>query len=202
MNDSETTDRLFREARRLFAERGYRGASVRAITRAAGANLGAVTYHFGTKEALHRAVLERVFGEMAGRLEAAAASPAPPLDRLQAVVRAMFAFFREAPDAPRLVLHQLAAGDSLPDAVLPFLRRNLAAIRGIVSDGIAAGQLRPLDPTLVAFTIISQVVWFAIAGRVIGPLLSGLDHDHLAMRMERHVTEVVSRFVTDGGVVS
>jgi AcrR family transcriptional regulator len=202
MNDYETADRLLSEARRLFAERGYRGASVRTITRAAGANLGAVTYHFGTKEALHRAVLERVFGEMAGRIEAAAASPAPALDRLHAVVHAMFAFFREAPDAPRLVLHQLVAGDSLPDAVVSFLRRNLAAIRGIVSDGIAAGQVRPLDPTLVAFTIFAQVVWFAIAGRVIAPVLGELDHDHLAMRMERHVTDVVSRFVTDGGVVS
>ena len=201
MNDIETADRLRREARHLFAERGYQGASVRAITQAAHANLGAITYHFGTKETLYGAVLESVFGELADRLEAAAGSPGTAPDRLWAVVTALFTFFQEAPDAPNLMLHQLATGAGLPPAVLPFLRRNLAAIRRVVTDGVAAGELRPVEPTLVAFSIISQAVLFSIAGREIPAILGGAaDHSRFAARVEQHVAEVVARFVAKEGV--
>ena len=43
----------------LFAEHGYNGASVRDITARAHINLGAITYHFGTKENLLKAILHR-----------------------------------------------------------------------------------------------------------------------------------------------
>jgi AcrR family transcriptional regulator len=202
MNDTETADRLLREARRLFAERGYRGASIRAITQAAQANIGAVTYHFGSKNALYRAVLEEVFGQMANRVEQAAAGPGPAGDRLQAVVRALFAFFLEAPDTPRLILHELVTGEGIPQPVVPFLRRNLGAIRAVAAEGSATGSMRPLDPTLVAFTIISQVVWFAIAGREVAAILgSETDHARFAAQIEQHVTDVVTRFVSDRGAI-
>src|SRR3546814_15285151 len=41
----------------MFAEHGYRAVSLRSITRACDANIAAVHYHFGSKEAL----LERIF---------------------------------------------------------------------------------------------------------------------------------------------
>ena len=46
-------------AEELFAEHGYDGASVREITAQAKTNLGAVTYHFGTKENLLKVILAR-----------------------------------------------------------------------------------------------------------------------------------------------
>ncbi len=52
-----TRARLLAEGERLFAERGIDGASVRAITQAAGVNLAAIHYHFESKEGLLREVL-------------------------------------------------------------------------------------------------------------------------------------------------
>ena len=46
-------------AARLFAERGIAGVGLRAITAAAGANIAAVNYHFGSKEGLLEALFER-----------------------------------------------------------------------------------------------------------------------------------------------
>lgn len=54
-----TKDRILDAAERLFADRGLAGTSLRAITAAAGVNLAAVHYHFGSKEALVRALLAR-----------------------------------------------------------------------------------------------------------------------------------------------
>ncbi|QDJ49170.1 TetR/AcrR family transcriptional regulator [Bordetella hinzii] len=54
-----TRDIILESAERLFAQQGYDGTSMRQITSAAGVNLAAVNYHFGSKEALVQAVLKR-----------------------------------------------------------------------------------------------------------------------------------------------
>ena len=55
----KTRDRVLDAAELLFAEQGIRATSLRAITREAGVNLAAVHYHFGSKEGLLDAVIER-----------------------------------------------------------------------------------------------------------------------------------------------
>lgn len=63
----ETRDRLLDAAEALFGERGFRGTSLRAITEMAGANVASVSYHFGSKQELLRAVLLRAYGYVATR---------------------------------------------------------------------------------------------------------------------------------------
>lgn len=50
--DAGTTDRLLDAAERLFADHGYEGVGMRQLADEADVNLGAATYHFGSKEAL------------------------------------------------------------------------------------------------------------------------------------------------------
>jgi AcrR family transcriptional regulator len=52
MNDTKA--KILCAARRLFAQHGFSGTSLRAITKEAGVNLAAVNYHFQSKEALIR----------------------------------------------------------------------------------------------------------------------------------------------------
>ncbi len=59
MSTESTRERILDVAERLFAERGIAATSLRAITREAGANLAAIHYHFGSKEGLLAAVVER-----------------------------------------------------------------------------------------------------------------------------------------------
>lgn len=49
----DTKVRVLEAAGRIFAERGFRDATVRDICHAAGVNLAAVNYHFGDKERLY-----------------------------------------------------------------------------------------------------------------------------------------------------
>ncbi|MFT3778543.1 MAG: TetR/AcrR family transcriptional regulator [Ottowia sp.] len=55
---SDTKARVVAAATRLFAEKGMEKVALRELTSAAGVNLAAVNYHFGTKEALCEAVLD------------------------------------------------------------------------------------------------------------------------------------------------
>jgi len=52
----DTKRRIIREACREFAEKGYDGATIRAICRRAGVNLASVNYHFSSKETLYKEV--------------------------------------------------------------------------------------------------------------------------------------------------
>jgi AcrR family transcriptional regulator len=54
-----TKERIFDAAETLFMEHGFEATSVRMITAAAGVNLAAANYHFGSKEELFQAVLTR-----------------------------------------------------------------------------------------------------------------------------------------------
>jgi len=91
---SATRERLLDAAERLFAQRGLDAVSVRDITRAAGASLGAITYHFGAMRKLVVAVFNRRMAPLTRqRLEglsavekAAGKGPLP----LEAVLEAMF----------------------------------------------------------------------------------------------------------------
>jgi len=52
-----TRDKLIEAAGHVFAERGYRAATIREICRRAGANVAAVNYTFGDKMGLYTEVL-------------------------------------------------------------------------------------------------------------------------------------------------
>lgn len=56
---ADTKERLLDAAEKVFAQEGYRAASLRAITAAAAVNLAAVNYHYGSKRGLVEAVFAR-----------------------------------------------------------------------------------------------------------------------------------------------
>jgi AcrR family transcriptional regulator len=55
---AETRHRLLEAAGEVFADQGFRAATIQAICLRAGANIAAVHYHFGDKERLYRAVID------------------------------------------------------------------------------------------------------------------------------------------------
>lgn len=58
----ESRERLLHIALQLFAEKGFEKTSTREIAAAAGANIGAISYYFGDKAGLYRAVFFEPLG--------------------------------------------------------------------------------------------------------------------------------------------
>src|SRR5689334_1328417 len=105
-------------AERHFSERGFDAAALGDIAAAAGLSRGAPHYFFGSKEGLHRAVLERVFAERAAAtrdacaaLRAWARDGTGTLERaLAAAVDGYLTFLLARPAFARLVLWEELAG--------------------------------------------------------------------------------------------
>lgn len=100
--------KLMRAALRLFADKGYEGASTREICDAASANLSAIRYYFGDKAGLYRTVFAEPLGDLTcGRtLGEYAALPVP---------QALRQFYRE-------FLEPLKHGEALQQVMRLHLR--------------------------------------------------------------------------------
>ena len=92
---AETRKRVIEAAEKLFAMRGVEGVSVRDITQAAGVNLAAINYHFGTKYGLAAEVFKQTIDplnarrlELLDEVEKKAGSKPPSLEAaLEAMIR-------------------------------------------------------------------------------------------------------------------
>lgn len=86
LRQAATRQALLDAAEGLLAKHGVAGTSTRDIIKAAQANLGAINYHFGTKETLVLEVFARrlrsLHGEMISRLDALEADGPPKLEQI------------------------------------------------------------------------------------------------------------------------
>jgi TetR/AcrR family transcriptional regulator, regulator of cefoperazone and chloramphenicol sensitivity len=136
-----TRERLLDTAERLFAVRGFAATSVREITDAAGANLGAVNYHFRSKENLYAEVFTRraaLLGEpvVAAAREAMSVARTNPGQALETLGRALLGPHKDRDTSQFLLglFAREAIEACLPPGlfVLEFLVPTIDAITSIV----------------------------------------------------------------------
>ena len=188
-------ERLLHAARDLFAQHGYHGTSVRSITARAKANLGAITYHFCSKEDLFHAVIRTVAEPLVQAFTEAAQGPGGALERIEAITRAAARHIQANPWAPRVMLRELAGGGPLPPPMIQAWKRNIATLVGLITAGQQDGSIRPGDPLLLALSAVGQVFFFQVGGRIIAREAAGVDLTDPAMRsrLADHVADTVRR---------
>lgn len=110
-------------ATELFAERGYRDASVQAIGERAGVSRGSIFWHFGSKEGLLWAVCERAFADWQSDVLVPDVGEARGIEAVRRALRAHRRFLSERGGELRLffVLMFEALGPR-PDLAAEFAR--------------------------------------------------------------------------------
>jgi AcrR family transcriptional regulator len=71
----DTPERILQAALDAFSQKGFDGARTRDIAERADVTLGLVQYHFGTKDELWKAAVERAFGDLERGLDSVLANP-------------------------------------------------------------------------------------------------------------------------------
>jgi TetR/AcrR family transcriptional regulator len=160
-------DRILAAAALEFAARGYAGARVDRIARRAKVNKAMLYYHFGSKQRLYRTLLRLTFTTLAARLQAIAAGPQPPEERLEAAAAAMLAFAQSHLHFPAIMLREVAEGGTHLDAdTLEALAAVPRAFGAILQPGIEAGIFRPMHPLGAYFTTIAPIMMFVASSPV------------------------------------
>jgi AcrR family transcriptional regulator len=196
--DADTSARLRAAGRRLFARQGYDGASVRMITREAGANLGAVTYHFGSKEGLYQAVVDTALAPLRDRVTEAASVPGTPLGRIEGVVRAVFAHLNDHPDMPHFMLQQVTSGLEPIEPVQRSMQHVLGTLATLLREGQKDGSILESDTMPTVIGIIAIPVHLTLVGQLLsraGGLPGGVSPE----RGEEHAVQFVARALSAKG---
>lgn len=162
-NGMETTaEKILESASELFAEKGYNGARVDELARAAGVNKATLYYQIGDKEALYHAVLERVFRRTADEVEAAVAGSDSPEEQ----IRRFITVFAETTGNSRymspILLREIASGGrNLPEQAVKQMSRVLNALSSSLQNGVSQGVFRPVNTFMVHMMIVGSLNLYA-----------------------------------------
>jgi AcrR family transcriptional regulator len=157
-----THERLIEAARRVFARDGYEGASIRSITREAEANLGAITYHFGTKEKLYEEVLKRVLTPLRDRIVEVCQSQTSAEQRIRDFFHAAFTHLMDNPDQARFMVEIRLGYGPVPPAALKLMEETGRAVASVIQEGQAEGLIRPGLPVFYVMSLMAQPVFIML----------------------------------------
>jgi AcrR family transcriptional regulator len=158
---------VFAAAAAEFAARGYAGANVDRIARAARLNKAMIYYHFESKAALYRAILRDMFAAVRTAVAEVAASPDTPEDKIRRYVDAIARAAEARPHFPPIWLRELAEGGEHVDAAtLDYVRDVLGALGGIVAEGCRRGVFHPVNPMVLQGGIIAPLMFFLASARL------------------------------------
>lgn len=187
---------LLDAAEQVFADRGFRGATLKQVAEAAQFSVGSVYEYFRNKEDLFRQVLARGGDELSPAMDAAVALPGSCADRLLAVVDCQVALFRKRPGFARLALRlPWLVGDVKESEVGPEVGGHFShAMRlqaALFEAGAACGEFRAGEPTAMARILSGMVAGFqATDPAVMGPVAG-----HEALPLETLHAMVTGAFV-------
>lgn len=190
-DETGSRERILHEATRLFAERGFEGASLSTLAEAVGMQKGSLVYHFRSKERLWQAVMDEVFARWRDVLPQIMLAAASGENRFARAVEEFTGFFRADSNRARLLIraaldHPEQLRGRLADEVRPWL----ALVVERIHEGGREGTIRPgVDaPAYLAAVVVGVLAMIGLAD--LGPALVG-DTTDPAAATDRLVAEVV-----------
>jgi AcrR family transcriptional regulator len=194
---AETRRHLLEAAGDVFAEAGFRDATVREICRRAGANIAAVNYHFGDKETLYLEVLRFAHGRTLEKYPPllGIAVDAPPEKKLRAFVHSLLLrIFDKGPTAwhgkvmLREMIEPTAALDSLvEERMRPMVGQLWKIVAEILDCPVNDERVR-----LCGFSIVSQCTFYKHCSPVVSRLFPNkLPQDAASIE---HLADHITKF--------
>jgi AcrR family transcriptional regulator len=165
---SKTDARLLKAGRDLLPETGISRMNIRQVARKARVNLGMFHYHFKTKDAFARRVLQEFYEELFHALETEAANEGTPLERLRAVIYTFGCFARDNRRLLLALLRDIALGEPATiDFVRANLHRHVELILRLTAQALAARQIGPIEPVNALSMLMSATNLPSIFAEVI-----------------------------------
>ncbi len=162
----EVRSRLLSAAEDVFAERGYAGATTREIAERAGIGKRMLFYYFPTKDAVYRAVLERIISGLVEIYEQTREEPGPIGlgDGVEAITR----FTAQNLSAMKVWLREII--DDGPH-LASLTRRYMAPLYEQAGAGVARNMARGVFRTSDPMHVLANVGGITLFYFLIAPML-------------------------------
>ncbi|MAS03294.1 MAG: hypothetical protein CL534_01100 [Ahrensia sp.] len=170
---ADTRAQLIEAALEIFGRLGYEGATTRQIAKAADANLAAIVYHFGSKEALHLAVAEHVAKSILARIGPTLATISAPeatatpeaarasLHSLVGTIIDVLLGSAEAERWARFIVREQLQPTAAFDVIYGFMEHAMSTALRIVTTILDTPEDEEIR--LRTITVLGQVLVFRVA---------------------------------------
>jgi len=191
-----TRRHLLAAAAEVFAEVGFRAATVREICQRAGANIAAVNYHFGDKETLYRAVLKTTLQSAIAKYPPDFGLPAraTPEQRLRVFIRSfLLRIFSKGTSAQhgKLMAREMIEPTGALDAIVKEEIRPMSVVLLSIVGDLLGPKANEQTKHLCATSVVSQVMFYHHCRPVVMLLFPEMKFDEAAIE---HLTAHITRF--------
>jgi TetR/AcrR family transcriptional regulator len=193
---TDTRDRVLQVAQALFAERGYRGASLRDIAKRIGIKAPSLLHHFPSKQQLYLAVLDKMFESLEDAANAIAWGRESRQERMRQAVTDAIDFIASRPDFVRIMWKEMADESGVGRQVL---KRRLPPLFSTAVNFIFRGQRdgefrAEVDPLHFMWSLNSITIGYFTTAAMIRRLWSmNLLEPAMIDRRKREVLDMVER---------
>jgi TetR/AcrR family transcriptional regulator len=157
----EKEELILEAALEVFSQRGFHGSTIDQIAEVAGMSKPNLLYYFRTKEAMHRALIDRVLENWLEPL-AAFDAEGDPEEEIRSYIRRKLEMAREFPRESRLFANEILQGAPHIMAVLEGPLKDLVDEKAdVIRAWIASGKVRDCDPHHMIFSIWSTTQHYA-----------------------------------------
>lgn len=162
-------EEIVAEATRLFAERGYEGASMGDLAERVGLRKASLFHHFASKDALYQTVLGELLESMRGAILQAAMAEGSFAERLDALTDGLTDVLAQQPYAARLLVREaMDYGPVMRGGLGETINTLLEAALGFARAGQRAGEFKQqLDPANVIVSIVGILFMPFALGEVV-----------------------------------
>lgn len=162
---------ILEAAWRVFARKGTT-ATMAEIAAEASVSNGLVYRYFSTKEALFAELVERTTQSSMNRVQLALGLPGAPLERLTFLLSGALTWLRDHPGYA-LLTHHVTNDEATPDTLREQVRKQgqftHEAMKQLIVEGQALGQIAPGDPDQLLLTLESCLIGLALSATSQGP---------------------------------
>ena len=188
-----TQKQLFEAGIKVFADKGYRDATVREICKEAGAaNINAVNYYFGSKEKLYREILNKIFSAY-DRFDQEDWENKTPREQLRSMIKNFCVMLYKnnafASDITSIFITEMTQPSPFIEELVdtynrPRIKRHLKMFRNLLGPGATDAMARDC-----LVSVAGQLLYYSFAWPVFSRLFPDYSTDERYEQWAAHVFE-------------
>ncbi len=170
-------DLILNAALRLFTSGGYFKASVHDIRREADVSIGSIYHYFQSKEAIAKALYDKVIEEMTDAINEIRTTERTTHDKCRGIISFLFEMVENSPETMHYIIHAKHQ-EFLPEEKPICSSKPFEMMKDIVEEGIVDEDIRPLHPLVAATSIFGgaiRLIHMRLDGALDTPLNTHLD---------------------------
>ncbi len=186
--------RLLETAGEIFADKGFRAATVRDICSTAGANVAAVNYYFGDKMGLYVEAVKHAHACRFNEPPPAWSEGTPPEQKLRDFVHGMLRHLLD-PNRPawnaKLMMRELAEPTEACKAITNQYIRPMAMVLQSIVTELAPRDTPLMELQMMAFSVVGQCLFYRVQEPVARELVGEQQYSQMTVEV---VAEHIAKF--------